>query len=224
MLKSHLLPSGRIRIYWDGAALLAHADGLCDPSLNWLDLPAMAPADAIHVWIAPAPPPERALKGAIAAYGRALSALGVDCRSAPLQGAATECLRCGHGWDDQSRASELALALAVLEDGLADAWDAAFVFASPRVLAAMASPLGRLFPEKRLGRVTLGAAMPRRTGVLASPSLHLEAVRLPCIVEGDDGGLIAQPACWRAVAAPPARLLFKKPSARSPRLTGGVSP
>ena len=110
MLKSNLFPSGRIRIYWDGAALLAHADGLCDPSANWLDLPAMAPADAIHVWIAPAPPPERSQRAAIAAYGRALRALGVGCRPAPLQGSAAECLRCGHGWDDPSHASELALA------------------------------------------------------------------------------------------------------------------
>jgi len=224
MLKSHLFPSARIRMYWDGAALLAHADGLCDPSLNWLDLPAMAPADAIHVWIAPAPPPERPHKAAIAAYGRALHALGVDCRPAPLQGAASECLRCGHGWDDQSRASELALALAVLEDGLADAWDAALVFASPRLMAAVAGPLVRLFPDKRLGRVTLGPAPQRRPGALASPSLPLEALRLPPVVKAEDGALIAQPACWRAVAAPPARLSFKKPSARSPRLTGGVSP
>ena len=224
MLKSHLYPPGRTRIYWDGMALLAHADGLCDPSTNWLDLPAMAPLGVAQVWIAPAPPPERSLKAAIAAYGRALGARGVDCRPAPSSGSAAECLRCGHGWDDQSRDSELALALAVLEDGLADLWDAAFVFAPPRVVAAVASPLGRLFPDKRLGRVTLGAAPPRRPSVLASPSLHLEAVRLPCGVEGDDGGLIAQPACWRAPAARPARMPFTKPSARSPRLTGGASP
>ena len=210
-------------MYWDGAALLAHADGLCDPSTNWLDLPAMAPPGAAHVWIAPAPPPDRALRGAIASYGRALRALGVDCRPAPSSGAA-ECLRCGHGWDDHARASELALALAVLEDGLADAFDAAFVFASPGLLAAVAKPLGRLFPEKRLGRVTLGPAPPRRPGALASPSLRLDAVRLPSGVEGQDGALIAQPACWRAVAAPPARLPFTKPPARSPRLAGGVSP
>ena len=210
-------------MYWDGAALLAHADGLCDPSLNWLDLPAMAPLGAAHVWIA-STPPERPRKAGIAAYGRALRALGVDCRPAPLQGSAAECLRCGHGWDDQSRASELALALAVLEDGLADAWDEAFVFASAGLLAAVASPLGRLFPNKRLGRVTLGPAQARRSGALASLSLQLEAVRLPCVVEGDDGALIAQPACWRPVAAPPARLPSTKPSARSPRLTGGVSP
>ena len=211
-------------MYWDGAALLAHADGLCDPSLNWLDLPAMAPLGAAHVWMTPAAPPERSQRAAIAAYERALRALGVDCRPAPLQGSAVECLRCGHGWDDPSRASELALALAVLEDGLADAWDVAFVFASAGLLAAVASPLGRLFPNKRLGRVTLGPAQPRRPVALASPSLHLEAVRLPCVVEADDGALIAQPACWRSVAAPPARLPSTKPSARSPRLTGGVSP
>jgi hypothetical protein len=226
MLKSHLFPSGRIRMYWDGAALLAHADSLRDPSTNWLDLPAMAPLGATHVWIAPAAPPERPLKAAIVAHERALSALGVDCRPAPLQGAATECLRCGHGWHDHSSARELALALAVLEDGLADAFDAAFVFASPGLLAAVANPLGRLFPEKGLGRVTLGPAMPRRAGARAkpSPSLRLEAVRLPCVVEGDDGALIAQPACWRSPAAPSARLSSTKPSARSTRLTGGVSP
>ena len=211
-------------MYWDGAALSAHADGHCDPSLNWLDLPAMAPLGAAHVWIAPAPPPERPLKTAIAAYGRALRTLGVDCRPAPSPGAAAECLRCGHGWEDPSRAIELALALAVLEDAVADHWDVAFVFAPPRVVAAVASPLGRLFPNKRLGRVTLGPAPARRPGVLAPPSLHLEAVRLPCVVDAGDGVLIAQPACWRTVAAPPAHLPSTKPSARSTRLTGGVSP
>ena len=189
-------------MYWDGAALLAHADAFCDPSLNWLDLPAMGPSGAAHVWIAPAPPPERPLKAAIAAYGRALRARGVDCRPAPPHGAGAECLRCGHGWEDHSRASELALALAVLEDGLADLWDAAFVFASPRVLAAMASPLGRLFPEKRLGLATLGPAMQRRAGALAMPSLRLAVAALPPFVEADDGALIAQPACWRAVPSP----------------------
>ena len=210
-------------MYWDGAALLAHADSLCDPSLNWLDLPAMAPAGVAHVWIAPAPP-ERAQRAAIATYGRALRAHGVDCRPAPSPGAAAECLRYGHGWDDHARASELALALAVLEDGLAGAFDAAFVFASPGLLAAVAKPLGRLFPDKRLGRVTLGPAPQRRAGALASPSLRLEAVRLPSGVEGQDGALIAQPACWRPVVAPPARLPFTKLPARSTRLTGGVSP
>jgi hypothetical protein len=202
MLKSNLFPSGRIRIYWDGAALLAHADGLCDPSANWLDLPAMAPLGAAHVWIAPAPPPERALKGAIATYGRALTALGVDCRPAPLQGAATECLRCGHGWAEHGRGAELALAMALLEDGLADAWDAALVFASPQALAVMAGPLGRLFPDKRLVRVTLGPALRRRPGSLLAPSLDLAPVFLPPLVETQGGALIAQPACWRAVAAP----------------------
>ena len=190
-------------MYWDGAALLAHVDGLCDPSLNWLDLPAMAPAGAAHLWMAPPPPDaDRPLRGAIASYGRALRALGVDCRPAPLPGAATECLRCGHGWDEHSRASELALALAVFEDGVADLWDVAFVFAEPRVVAAVASPLGRLFPDKRLGRLTLGPARPRRPGALASPSLHLEALRLPPVVAAGDGALIAQPACWGAVPSP----------------------
>ena len=200
MLKSHLFPSGRIRIYWDGPALLAHAHAVCDPSLNWLDLPAMAPRGAAHVWIAPVSPPERGLKTAIAAYGRALSGLGVDCRLAPMQGSATECLRCGHGWDDHSHASELALALAVVEDAMADVWDAAFIFAAPPVVGALASSLGRLFPDKRLARVTLGPALQRRPGALAAPSLHLAAIRLPAVVTGDDGALIAQPVCWRPVA------------------------
>ena len=200
MLKSHLFPSGRIGVYWDGEALLAHADGLRDPSLNWLDLPAMGPLGARHVWIAPPPSPARAVRSAIAIYGRALGALGVDLRAAPLVGAATECLRCGHGWDDHGHASDLALALAVLEDGLADRWDRAFVFASPHVLAAVAASLGRQRPEKWLGRVTFAAPAQRgaRAGASGSPSLRVAAARLPCVVEADDGGPIAQPACWRS--------------------------
>ncbi len=199
MLKSHLFPSGRIGVYWDGEALFAHADALRDPSLNWLDLPAMGPPGARHVWIAPAPSPARAGKAAIAAYGRALGALGVDLRDAPPHGAATECLRCGHGWDDHGHASDLALALAVLEDGLADRWDGAFVFASPRVLAAVATSLGRQRPEKWLGRVTFAAPSPRgaRAGASGSPSLHVVAARLPSVVEAVGGARIAQPLAWR---------------------------
>ena len=212
MLKSDLFPSRRIRIYWDGPALLAHAHAVCDPSLNWLDLPAMGPGGAAHVWIAPVSPPGRGLKTAIAAYGRALSCLGVDCRPAPSQGAATECLRCGHGWDDHSHASELALALAVVEDAMADVWDAAFVFAAPRVVGALASSLGRLFPEKRLARVTLGPASQRRPGALPASSLHLAAMRLPAVVTADDGAFIAQPACWRSVAPSRRQLASLSPS------------
>ena len=199
MLKSHLFPSGRIGVYWDGEALLAHADGLRDPSLNWLDLPAMGPPGARHVWIAPAPSPARAGKAAIAAYERALGVLGVDLRAAPPRGAAKECLRCGHGWDDHGHASDLALALAVLEDGLADRWDGAFVFASPRVLAAVATSLGRQRPEKWLGPVTFAAPAQRgaRAGASGSPSLHVVAARLPSIVEAQGGVCIAQPLAWR---------------------------
>ena len=199
MLKSHLFPSGRIGVYWDGEVLFAHADALRDPSLHWLDLPAMGPPGARHVWIAPAPSPARASKAAIVAYGRALGALGVDLRDAAPRGAATECLRCGHGWDDHGHASDLALALAVLEDGLADRWDGAFVFASPRVLAAVATSLGRQRPEKWLGRVTFAAPSPRgaRAGSAGSQSLHVVAALLPGIVEADDGARIAQPLGWR---------------------------
>jgi len=199
MLKSHLFPSGRIGVYWDGEALFAHADALRDPSLHWLDLPAMGPPGARHVWIAPAPSPARAGKAAIAAYGRALGALGVDLRDAPPHGAATECLRCGHGWEDHGHASDLALALAVLEDGLADRWDGAFVFASPRVLAAVAASLGRQRPEKWLGPVTFAAPSPpgARAGAPGSPSLHVVAAHLPGIVEAQGGARIAQPLAWR---------------------------
>ncbi len=202
MLKSDLFPSGRNCIYWDGAALVTHADTVCDSSLNWLDLPAMAPPGAAHVWIAPVSPPERRLKAAIAAYEAALRALGVDCRPALRLGAAMECLRCGHGWDDHARAMELALGLAVLEDAVADHWDVALVFASPRVVAALASSVGRLFPDKRLARVTFGPAPQRRSGVLVAPSLHLAAIRLPPFAKAHDGALIAQPACWRTVGLP----------------------
>lgn len=200
MLKSHLFPSGRIGVYWDGEALLAHADGLGDPSLNWLDLPAMGPAGARHVWIAPARPSAGSLRSAIATYGRVLGALGVDLRAAPSRGAATECLRCGHGWDDHGHASDLALALAVIEDGLADRWDGAFVFAASHVLATVATSLGRQRPDKWLGRVTLAAPAQRgaRAGASGSPSLRVAAVPLPCVVEADGGARIAQPACWRS--------------------------
>jgi len=202
MLKSHLFPSGRIGVYWDGEALQAHAEGLLDSSLNWLDLPAMGPPGARHVWIAPAPSPGRAVKAAMADFGRALGALGVDLRAAPAPGAATECLRCGHGWADHGQASALALALAVLEDGLADLWDGAFVFAAPPVLAAVAASLARCRSEKWLGRVTFAASSPRvvRAGASGSPSLHVVAARLPGVVQAADGLRIAKPACWRSPA------------------------
>jgi hypothetical protein len=88
----------------------------------------------------------------------------------------------------------------VLEDGLADRWDGAFVFASLHVLAAVATSLGRQRPEKWLGRVTFAAPSPRgaRAGAAGSPSLHVVAALLPGIVEADDGARIAQPACWRS--------------------------
>ena len=124
MLKSDLNPPGRIRIYWDGAALLAYAETLGDSSLNWLDLPALAPR-AAHVWFAPAGLEDRTLREACGAYGKALRDLGVECRLPPAGGLASECLRCGHGWRDQRPASELALALAGLTDAVADAWDTA---------------------------------------------------------------------------------------------------
>ena len=200
MLKSHLLPSERIGVYWDGEALLAHAGVLGDPSLNWLDLPAMGPAGARHVWIAPAPSSARAVRSAIATYGRALGALGVDLRAVPPRGAATECLRCGHGWEDHGQASDLALALTVLEDGLADRWDGAFVFAASHVLATVTTSLGRQRPDKWLGRVTFATPAQRgaRAGASGSPSLRVAAVPLPCVVEADGGARIAQPACWRS--------------------------
>ena len=199
MLKSHLSSPGRIGVYWDGEALLAHADALRDPSLHWLDLPAMGPPGARHVWIAPAPSLARAGKATIAAYGRALGALGADLRDAPPRGATTECLRCGHGWEDHGHASDLALALAVLQDGLADLWDGAFVFASTHVLAAVASALGRQRPEKWLGPVTFAAPALRgaRAGASGSPSLHVVAARLPSVVEAQGGARIAQPLAWR---------------------------
>ena len=184
MLKSNLPPTGRTRIYWDGAALQAHAEAMGDPSLQWLDLPALAQAagaDAAHVWIAPAPPSERSRRAAVGAYERTLRALGVDCRAAAGHGVETECLRCGHGWRDPSASSELALALAVLADAVADAFDAAFIFAPGRVFPAIAGPLARVFPAKRLGRISFGSASPARSdaSVLMVRPAHVLGARLP---------------------------------------------
>jgi len=184
MLKSHLPPRGRTRIYWDGAALQAHAGAMGDPSVQWLDLPALAQAagaEGAHVWIAPAPAPERSRRAAVGAYERTLLALGVDCRAAAGHGVETECLRCGHGWRDASGASELALALEVLADAAADAFDAAFIFAPGRVFPAIAGPLARVFPAKRLGRISFGSAPPVRSDapVLMLRPAHVLAARLP---------------------------------------------
>ena len=184
MLKSNLPQMGRVRIYWDGAALQAHAEAAGDPSLQWLDLPSLAPAagtGAAHVWIAPSLAPERSRRGSVAVYARTLRGLGVDCRVAAGDGVETECLRCGHGWREDSASSELSLALAVLADAVEDVFDAAFIFASRRTLGAIASPLSRLFPAKRLGRVSFGSA-PR--GRAEAPLLILRpgdvlAARLP---------------------------------------------
>ena len=150
MLKSHLPPRGRTRIYWDGAALQAHAGAMGDPSVQWLDLPALAQAagaEGAHVWIAPAPAPERSRRAAVGAYERTL----------------------------------LALALEVLADAAADAFDAAFIFAPGRVFPAIAGPLARVFPAKRLGRISFGSAPPVRSDapVLMLRPAHVLAARLP---------------------------------------------
>jgi hypothetical protein len=202
MLKINLPATGKIRIYWDGAALLAHAEALGDPSLNWLDLPALTQAAghcATHVWIAPGGLPDRARREAVGAYGEVLRGLGVERRLPPAQAATSECLRCGHGWRDQRPASELTLALAVLGDAFEGAYDAAFVFAAGRVAsAAITAALAHHHPDKSLGRVTFGSvAGPRsRAPTLELPPAHVAAARLPPMVVGPDGARIAQPLCW----------------------------
>ena len=184
MLQSHLFASGRSRIYWDGAALQAHAEALGDPSLNWLDLPALARAAGIagdHVWVAPALAAQRGRRDVLDAYGAALRALGVDCRAVAGAGPEVECLRCGHGWTDGRAPSELTLSLKVLADAVEDVWDVAFIFASAAAVAAIAEPLGRLFPGKRLGRVVFGPSPRLRRGapITAIRSADVAAARLP---------------------------------------------
>ena len=183
MLKSALHNYARIRFYWDGAALQAHAEAMGDPSLNWLDLPALGRVgglEATHVWFAPNPPVDRAARESVVAYAKSLSALGVQSRASAGPGVATECLRCGHGWREIRAASDLTLALAVLEDALADVCDMAFVFASAHVLGALDGPFARLFPGKELGRVSFGPARGRRHGgpVLTLRPAQIAAARL----------------------------------------------
>lgn len=183
MLKFTLHDRARIRFYWDGAALQAHAEAMGDPSLTWLDLPALGRAggiEAAHVWFAPAPLADRAGGDRVGAYGQALETLGVERRACAGQGVETECLRCGHGWREARAASDLTLALAVLEDAMADAYDTAFVFAPVHVLRAVDGPLARLFPGKGLGRVSFGPARGLRHGgpVLILRSAQVAAARL----------------------------------------------
>ena len=173
MLKSPLPQRGLIRFYWDGASLQAHAEAMGDPSLQWLDLPALARAGGLeggHVWVPPAPPSDRVGRDALRAYEKALDALGVERRAVAGEGLETECLRCGHGWREARAASGLALALAVLGDAMAEAYDTAFVFGPAYVPGALGDPLARLVPGKRLGCVTFGSIRRLR---LAGPVLAL---------------------------------------------------
>ena len=183
MLKFTLHDQARIRFYWDGAALQAHAEAMGDPSLNWLDLPALGRAcgfDAAHVWFAPTPPVDRAGREPVGAYAKALRGLGVESRAPAGPGIETECLRCGHGWREIRAASDLNLALAVLEDAVADVCDMAFVFTSVHVLRSLEGSLARLFPDKGLGRVSVGSARGRRhdVPVLTLRSTQIAAARL----------------------------------------------
>jgi len=183
MLKFPLHQRGRTRFYWDGPSLQAYAEAMGDPSLLWLDLPALARAgglEADHVWIAPTPPPDRSGRAAVGAYAKVLGALGVDRRAAAGGGVERECLRCGHGWREARTVSELTLALAVLGDAMADAYDAAFVFAPAHVPCAINGLLARQFPDKRLGRVTFASGRRQRFEgpVLALGPAQVVAARL----------------------------------------------
>ncbi len=203
MLKTSIDTPNRVRVYWDGAALQAYAEARGDLSLNWLDLGALACPGGVSagtVWIAPGDPSTTAQRDADLAYERALRAMGVDCRMPLGGGFDTECLRCGHGWRDMRASSEMALALAVLTDAVEDAWDVAFVFAGERAIRAINATLGRLFPAKRLGRVTFGPSLRLRlgAGTLAVRPGHLEAARLPPVVRTEGGALIGQPVIWRS--------------------------
>lgn len=165
MLQFPLPQCGRIRFYWDGASLQAHAEAMGDLSLNWLDFPALVRAGGLegrHVWFAPTRPQDRADREMLGAYEKALGALGVERRAAAGHGADIECLRCGHGWREARAPSSLTLALTVLADAMADAYDAAFVFAPPDVTGALDEILAPLFPHKRPGRVIFGRARRQR--------------------------------------------------------------
>ncbi len=202
MLKKVLDTPNRVRVYWDGAALQSYAEARGDLSLNWLDLGALASPGGVNagaVWIAPGDPSTTIQRDADLDYERALRARGVDCRTSLGGGLETECLRCGHSWRDMRVSSEMALALAVLGDAVEDAWDVAFVFASERAIRAISDSLGRLFPSKRLGRVTFGPSLRLRLGAgtfVVRPD-HLAAARLPPVVKTEGGALIGQPASWR---------------------------
>ena len=207
MLRTSADKPDRVRVYWDGAALQAYAEARGDLSLNWLDLGALAcpgGENAGVVWIAPGDPATTVQLDADLAYERALRAMGVDCRTSPGGGVETECLRCGHGWRDMRVSSETALALALLTDAVEDAFDVAFVYAGERAIRAISASLGRLFPAKRLGRVTFGPSLRLRLGagtLVVRPS-HLEAARLPPVVRTRGGAFIEQPAHWRSDAPP----------------------
>ena len=183
MLKFSLPQRGRIRFYWDGASLQAHAEAMGDPSLNWLDFPALVRTGGLeggHVWIAPVRPQGRAGREMLGAYEKALGALGVERRAAAGQGADIECLRCGHGWREARASSGLRLALMVLADAMADAYDAAFVFAPADVMVALDEILAPLFPHKRPRRVIFGRAGRKRSDgpVFALPGAQVAAARL----------------------------------------------
>jgi hypothetical protein len=207
MFKTSIDKPDRVRVYWDGAALQAYAEARGDLSLNWLDLDALAcpgGVSACTVWIAPGDPSTTVQRDADLAYERVLRARGVDCRTSLGGGLETECLRCGHGWRDMRPSSEMALALAVLTDAVEDAWDVAFLFAGERAVKAISASLARLFPAKRIGRVTFGPSLRLRLGAgtfVVRPS-HLEAARLPPVVRTHGGALIGQPAHWRSHAPP----------------------
>ena len=208
MLKTTMIKPDRVRVYWDGAALQAYAESLGDLSLNWLDLGALAPTGGVSagtVWVAPGDSSTRAQRDANLAYERALRAKGVDCRTPPGGGVETECLRCGHGWLDARGSSEVALALAVLADAVEDLWDVAFIFAAERVVRSISGSLGRIYPTRRIGRVTFGPSarlLRLGAGTLVLRSAQLAAARLPPVVETLGGALIGRPVCWRPQKSP----------------------
>ena len=191
---------GRATLYVDGPSVAACADLFGDPSLNWMDLVAlarMAGMEAATTRVVQFSAAGSAEAGA--SYVAALRAQGVDCRTAAPAQAERECLRCGHGWSETEGGTELALTFAVLAEAAEDLFDTAVLLASDRLREGLEGPFARLFAGKRLLTLSVGAngrLKPPGSRIVLSRAAYASA-RLPALLETSEGAPIAQPACWR---------------------------
>lgn len=192
------------RLYVDSLILAAYASEVGDPTLNWLDVSALAVSLAgrgagANIFLAiDSGDPES--EQSILSYARVLRSSGVTVSIRETPASNEECHRCGHAWEYfPQHLLSVDLALTLIEDMIAGRVDVAYVLAGSGVFDRLAQTMTSASLASSIRRVSLvtGTGAGRRVPSNQRIGLAmLRSMRLARTIILDGGSVTSRPERW----------------------------